>query len=407
MAKFPKVPKGIPKKGPPKPPAFAPKKFAPKSVPKKFEQANPPVFIPKATHGQPISDFRFPSKEPVQAPPAIPSRLSLDSEFDAPVPRGGAKAKKIPMHPRDFLLSEEEKQAPHHIAKVNKWRSWPLFVMGLTAFGIGVYGVQLYISITEAPEVEGGVPEDLSDRFDKEADGYDEKVNMAETMLFLKGKRKLLLAKAKGHVLESAVGTGRNIPYYPTKKCETVTLLDQSAPMLAVAKRKWKDEQPEYFHRVFFKNQSALDPITPPYDAQDGYDTVIQTMGLCSTAEPEKLLQNLEAATKEDGGQILLLEHGKSHWEWLNKLLDKTAPAHANEHGCWWNKDIGKIVQDSGLEVVAMRRYNFGTTWWIEMKPRKGMRTKQAKSAGVVFQQAPLPLPSGAVAQKPWWNFWG
>ena len=199
-----------------------------------------------------------------------------------------------------------------------------MIVCGLTAFGIGVYSVQLWISLNRDPP-EGGVPDDLIDRFDKEADGYDEKVNTAEFLLGLTARRKALTEKAHGHVLEVAVGTGRNIAYYPTKKCDTVTLLDASGPMLAVAKRKWKDEQPEYFHRVFFKHQSALDPITPPYGAQDGYDTVLQTMGLCSTPEPVALLRNLEAATKEDGGQILLLEHGKSdrkstrlnssHWE--------------------------------------------------------------------------------------------
>lgn len=248
------------------------------------------------------------------------------------------------------------------------------------------------------------VPADLSDRFDKEAEGYDEKVNLPERMLFLTSKRKKLTAKAKGHVLEVAVGTGRNIPYYKTKQCATVTLLDASGPMLAVAKRKWNDTHMEYFSRTFFKQQSALDPIIPPYGAQDGYDTVIQTMGLCSTPEPVKLLQNIEASTNEDG-QILLLEHGQSHYEWLNNLLDKSAPAHANEHGCWWNKDIGKIVEDSGLEVVDIKRYNFGTTWWLELKPRKGLRKRPAETqiAGV---QPPLPHAEYTVVQKPWWWLW-
>ncbi|KAF2871860.1 S-adenosyl-L-methionine-dependent methyltransferase [Massariosphaeria phaeospora] len=267
---------------------------------------------------------------------------------------------------------------------------------------MGLYIVQLYLSVANTPELDH-VPYDLSDRFDKEAAGYDEKVNMAEAMLFLNAKRKKITERAHGHVLEAAVGTGRNTKYYPTKQCDTVTLLDISAPMLVIAKRKWKDQHPEYFHRVFFKQQSATDPITPPFDAQDGYDTVIQTMGLCSTPEPVKLLQTLEAATKEEGGEILLLEHGKSHYEWLNRLLDKTAPAHANEHGCWWNKDIGQIVEESGLEVVAMKRYNLGTTWWVELKPRKGMRNKQAAA---VVEELPQ-TPASPAPQKSSWSLWG
>ena len=389
MAKLPKVPKGIPKRAPA---SARPPVFNPKSVPKK-PQINTPIHVPKASVGQPIVSFRVPSNEPY--------RISPPGTDPPPKP----EPEKVTLNPRDFLLSEEEKQAPHHIEKVNRWRQWPLFVMGLAAFGMGTYGVQLYISLAEAPDVEN-IPYDLSDRFDKEAEGYDEKVDMAEMMLFLNSKRKAITQKLKGHVLEVSVGTGRNISYYPTKKCETVTLLDQSAPMLAVARRKWKEEQPEYFHRVFFKQQSALDTITPPHDAQDGYDTVLQTMGLCSTPEPEKLLRNLGVATKEDGGQILLLEHGKSHYEWLNKLLDKTAPAHADQHGCWWNKDIGKIVEDSGLEVVHIQRYNLGTTWWIELKPRKGMRAEYAKNVASEIEKPLVPTDT-EVAQKPWWHFWG
>jgi methyltransferase OMS1 len=129
---------------------------------------------------------------------------------------------------------------------------------------------------------------------------------------------------------------------------------------------------------------------------------VIQTMGLCSTPEPVKLLQNIEACTSENG-KILLLEHGKSHYNWLNDLLDKTAPAHADEHGCWWNKDIGQIVDESGLEVVDIKRYNFGTTWWLELKPRKGMRKRLD---GTLTAEQPAVEAESPVTQKSSWSLW-
>lgn len=282
-----------------------------------------------------------------------------------------------------------------------------MFGIGLVAFGLGMYGVMLYVSLANSDVDFADLPEDLSDRFDKEAEGYDEKVDMSETLLFLTSKRKKLTALAKGHVLEVAVGTGRNIPYYKTKQCATVTLLDASGPMLAVAKRKWNDTHKEYFSRVAFKQQSAIDPIIPPYGAQDGYDTVIQTMGLCSTPEPVKLLQNIEASTNEDG-QILLLEHGKSHYEWLNSMLDRTAPAHADEHGCWWNKDIGQIVEESGLELVKLKRYNLGTTWWLELRPRKGLRRKLAETMASeqAVEAQPTAEPVPAVTPKSRWSLW-
>ncbi|RMZ71583.1 ubiquinone menaquinone biosynthesis-related [Pyrenophora seminiperda CCB06] len=300
-------------------------------------------------------------------------------------------------------LSDEDLKSAQHQARLRRWRQWPMFGMGLVAFGMGTYGAMLWVSLTQDVDLKD-LPEDLSDRFDKEAEGYDEKVDTSEMLLLLTSKRKRLTAMAKGHVLEVAVGTGRNIPYYNTKQCDTVTLLDSSGPMLAVAKRKWNDTHKEYFSRVFFKQQSALDPITPPYGAKDGYDTVVQTMGLCSTPEPVRLLQNLEACTNENG-QILLLEHGRSHYEWFNGILDKTAPAHADEHGCWWNKDIGKIVEESGLEVVDMKRYNFGTTWWFQLKPRRGIRQTLAET--MATEQPFAAQGASPVAQKPWWSLWG
>ena len=144
-----------------------------------------------------------------------------------------------------------------------------MFGVGLVAFGLGMYGVMLYVSLTRDVDIRD-LPADLTDRFDKEAEGYDEKVDTSETLLLLTSKRKRLTKKARGHVLEVAVGTGRNIPYYNTKQCATVTLLDSSAPMLEVARRKWNDTHKEYFSRVFCKRQSLLEPITPPPYAQNG-----------------------------------------------------------------------------------------------------------------------------------------
>ena len=94
-------------------------------------------------------------------------------------------------------------------------------------------------------------------------------------------------------------------------------------------------------------------------------------MGLCSTPQPSVLLAQLGSTVNPVNGQILLLEHGRSHYTWLNWILDKTAPAHADRHGCWWNRDIGKIAEESGLEIVKIKRYHLGTTWWIELKPKK------------------------------------
>ncbi len=123
------------------------------------------------------------------------------------------------------------------------------------------------------------------------------------------------------------------------------------------------------FANTTFLIQSAASPVTCP--STNGFDTVIQTMGLCSTPEPANTLRNLGRLVNRERGQILLLEHGRSHYKWLNRILDALAPAHANKHGCWWNRDIAAVIDESGLEVTKLKRYHLGTTWWIELRAKK------------------------------------
>jgi methyltransferase OMS1 len=146
----------------------------------------------------------------------------------------------------------------------------------------------------------------------------------------------------------------------------------------------------------------------------EGFDTIVQTMGLCSTRDPVGLLKRLGELCKKpsvkrkgggsnvvsgkqtkyerevvkqdgeyDGGRILLLEHGRGHYDWLNHVLDGLAPAHADHYGCWWNRDIGAMVEQSGLEIEYVKRYHLGTTWEVVLRPKVDQETPaRAESDG-------------------------
>ena len=224
---------------------------------------------------------------------------------------------------------------------------------------------------------------------------FDLDVNLTEKLTGISWLRSSLVKGACGDVLEACAGTGRNSSYYQLDKCKSITMVDSSAQMLKIAEKKFHgmpvhdggcstllsnqggvntdschfaDTHPEYKNCTFV-TQSAFKPI--PQLSASGFDTVLQTMGLCSTPEPSELLTRLGSLVNPETGQILLLEHGRSYYDWLNRTLDKTAPAHADKYGCWWNRDIGKIVEDSGLEVIKIKRYHLGTTWWVELRPPK------------------------------------
>ena len=224
---------------------------------------------------------------------------------------------------------------------------------------------------------------DVSGRYEVTADNFDSEVGLSEMLMGVNRLRKRLAQKCMGDVLEVSCGTGRNLGYYDLdkqSKVESLTFVDLSPQMVEICKKKWdvllgsKRDRLKPGLTVRFLTGSALDNM-PPAPEKQKYDTIIQTMGLCSTPHPTELLTNTvkHLDTSNPDARILLLEHGRSYQPWLNNVLDNAAEKHAEIHGCWFNRDIGALVEDAarktGLEVVNERRHHFGTTWTFELKP--------------------------------------
>lgn len=245
---------------------------------------------------------------------------------------------------------------------------------------------------------------DVAARYDDTADSFDSEVGFSEWVMGVNKLRAQLAARCTGHVLEVSCGTGRNLGYYdvgPRGKVESLTFIDLSPQMIEVCKKKWStlygsadQAKPGMFggfggSRVKanliarFLPASALGqmPLTPTEPPRK-YDYIIQTMGLCSTSSPVELMSNMaqHLDTSNPDSRILLLEHGRSYQEWLNRILDNSAEKHAEIHGCWFNRDIGALVEDAadkaGLEVVKERRKHLGTTWLFELKPKAQEKSK-------------------------------
>ncbi|KAL2827013.1 methyltransferase domain-containing protein [Aspergillus cavernicola] len=262
-------------------------------------------------------------------------------------------------------------------------------ILGVSVLGMSTYCGYLYASyrreVTQAQSMT--VPEDVSDRYNHTARTFDADVELSEKLMRMGAKRRDLVQQARGDVLEVSCGTGRNLEYYElgekraldekgrvgVRGCRSVTFVDLSPEMVAIAREKFSKLYPG-FGRVQFQAQDVKD-VAPPSPSSQGqgayYDTIVQTMGLCSMPDPAGTLRHLGTITEPQDGHILLLEHGRSHYDWLNRVLDNLAPAHADRHGCWWNRDIGQIVRDSGLEVVEEERWHFGTTWRFVLRPKR------------------------------------
>jgi methyltransferase OMS1 len=188
--------------------------------------------------------------------------------------------------------------------------------------------------------------------------------------------------------LEISAGTGRNLDYFSSKKCEHVTLSDSSSKMLSVLKHKVEAKHCPFHSQISVQNEDA----TQLSFGDNQFDCVVDTFGLCSHSDPKKALDEMARVCKKDGGTVLMLEHGRTDggwpWQrWLNRVLDEQSTQHAEKWGCWWNRDIEATLRESGLEIITLKRFHFGTTYYIVAKPKNPTEALQdnKKSSKVSF----------------------
>jgi ubiquinone/menaquinone biosynthesis C-methylase UbiE len=201
-------------------------------------------------------------------------------------------------------------------------------------------------------------PQEISQKYDRFAQWYD----VAEGVPDLLGIRKLrqrVLQQACGKVLEVAVGTGKNLPYYP-HECRIIAV-DLSGEMLNIARKR---------AAKLSMNVSFLlaDAEALPF-SEKSFDTVVSSLSTCTFPDPVAALREMARVCRTDG-KIVLLEHGRSDREWLGRWQDRHAEQFAKPLGCHWNREPLELTKDAGLKVVRARRTFFGIFHQIEAVPR-------------------------------------
>jgi ubiquinone/menaquinone biosynthesis C-methylase UbiE len=109
------------------------------------------------------------------------------------------------------------------------------------------------------------------------------------------GCRQWACERASGDVLEVAIGTGRNLPYYGDDV--RLTGVDWSAAMLDIAQRRTArpvDLRQGDAQHLEFKDGS--------------FDTVVCVLGLCAIPDDQKALMEMARVLKP-GGRLLLVDH--------------------------------------------------------------------------------------------------
>lgn len=165
--------------------------------------------------------------------------------------------------------------------------------------------------------------------------------------------RRDLLLRAKGNVLEIGVGTGANLPYYPSDV--QVIGIEPAQDMLQRAQAKVRTD------RVEFRSGVAERLEFP----DDHFDTVVATLVLCSVTDPLLSVREMYRVLKP-GGQLLLLDHVVSEHRVVRGIQHAANPVWKRAMGnCHLNRDTAQTVREV-FGRVEIRPYARGLVLALE-----------------------------------------
>jgi ubiquinone/menaquinone biosynthesis C-methylase UbiE len=185
--------------------------------------------------------------------------------------------------------------------------------------------------------------------WDKSAPSYDKQMAFFEKIWF-SGGREWLGERARGRILEVAIGTGRNLPHYPADA--TITGIELSPAMLAIARQRAAG-----LGRDADLREGDAEHL-PCGDAS--FDTVVCALSLCTIPSPATAIGEMKRVLVP-GGRLLLLDHIGSAWppayaaQWLLERI--TIPA-AGEH---FTRRQLPLVHAAGFQVMETERLKAGT----------------------------------------------
>jgi ubiquinone/menaquinone biosynthesis C-methylase UbiE len=162
-------------------------------------------------------------------------------------------------------------------------------------------------------------------------------------------RRRRLLGRARGTVLEIGAGTGLNLAHYPDDLEELVL----SEPIDPMARRlELRLHRSGVRGSVLRAGAEAL-PV-----ATDSIDTVVSTMVLCTVPDPEAALDEIRRVLRPDG-RLLFCEHVRSDSNRLSRWQERLAgPWEAFADGCRSNQDtLGLIEQALRLERLEREEW--------------------------------------------------
>ena len=152
-----------------------------------------------------------------------------------------------------------------------------------------------------------------------------------------------------GHVLDVACGTGENFKYL--SKAESITAIDLAPGMVDQARKRAERMGIDVLVEV-------ADVNTLPFD-DDAFDTVVSAYSSCTFTDYLTAYQEMERVTRP-GGQILMVEHGRSSVAWIAQRQEKRFEAHYERSGCRNTREPIDELREAGLNVMSAQKSHMG-----------------------------------------------
>lgn len=183
---------------------------------------------------------------------------------------------------------------------------------------------------------------------DKGAPRYDAQMNFFDRVLFA-GGREWACAQASGEVLEIAVGSGRNLAFYPDGT--NLTAIEFSEEMLALARRRATGLGRD----VDLRLGDAQELDFP----DESFDTIVCTLALCTIPDPG-------AATAEayrvlrPGGRYVAFEHVRSPIPVVRGVERALNPLFVRLEGDHLLREPLEYLRPAGFEIEHLERSKWG-----------------------------------------------
>ena len=201
------------------------------------------------------------------------------------------------------------------------------------------------MAVKEPPNELVAAAEKVRRSWAKQARKYDKSMGFWERRLFGVDHRDWACAQARGDTLEIAVGTGLNLPRYPSGV--RLTGIDISPEMLAIAQKR-----AERLGRSVDLREGDAHHLNFPAAS---FDTVVCTYSMCNIPDPRLAVEEMERVLRPNG-KLVLVDHIRSDVAavyWIQKAVEFFLVRLEGEH---MTRRPSQDVEASGLEIGERAR---------------------------------------------------